>query len=1194
MQRRKWGTGVVGQAPPTVGAGAIVAFVQFKGCRTHNGMRHVELTKDVLVFARSPGDAEDTVLLSGAVVEVSACEVRVKPRHAAPLTLRLSTEEEAQRWAAELRDAAQLASRVHLRSAASVSQVQRAHGERVAQLEARVSATLHAAMARTHRINELEAVVAQGKARETRIRELEVAVEATAREAIQRAERVRELENALLDKGVNPADCASAALLEDTMRLAEQVLGSREEVVLDGGTVQGIREAVEEVRRKRPAVTEPVADLVGKLVTGLRWPLALRDRLARAEDTIKEQKAVQNATESELRELITKHDAESTKRMSAETEVAALKGQLAIAETAAMDAVDRLKCLEAETRVEEMRMLRDQRNVDAEKLKDAESEASELRRRLEDADRFAVEAQERQRELHDDAREEALHVQAADLQQERLEAEAEAKALRERLGDAEAALDEAVDRQQISEKAYREELQELKQSCATAQEQRARIAVESEGIDEALRSGEGGDASELALLREQRAETESKLRGAESRARELEHLLAEAEESLDLNSDRGRAELQERHQQEMLALHAEAVEAVQLKDQAAEEARRYSQMVETATQQRDELHEKHRTVEDSLRFMKDRHNTAEAERDLARQQTQELRRRLVDAEQGASKSKEDQRRALKEGSHEEDLRDTHAEQQDIQLQDLHNMCADAERQREEAEEQVRRLRSDLVVAQQDAQEALRRREDDLSQAHGEEVAKLAQQQRDANLKRERAEELLAAAQVAVRTAAQNEKERLEQVHWAEVNNLREQQAAAEKKAKLAESETKSLRRNLDAAKKAADDANAEQKTKLEAASRDQINNLQKSKAMSESKVHHYEEQVRSLTKRVTDAEAEAKDAQAKRKHLMDMQSTREAARDAELKKLQRRHNDAETKRVQAEDRVADLKRRVQNMEGAGDDPSAPEIGEEEASSTIANETASASTRLSNSSVRWLNVKSSGNGVSSEDVQATVQEKKKLLDERLQNAERIIFEGRMPTEPDATFDLVSGSCQLPQGVASEDSSRSSRTAATHTPMSPKPVEPQVASARGPKIWASASNKDLSRRQASAANSTAAATAPAPTAFAGGSLRVPPSATPSFTVLAPLLGRPGLPTSLLRPQQGQAQGQQPHPPLVPSSQRAQPAIPGTSLPVAGTNVSMPVGTHSGASVPRTFAQVAPLGVQSAQVRPPPAPVPAPPRR
>lgn len=610
-------------------------------------------------------------------------------------TLPLTAHGEAGRGGAEgaPSEAAQLAIQNH------TERVQKA---RIEELEARVSATLHAAVARSQRIAELEEEVRQGKKNEIRIRELELAVQETAREASARAERVRALEAELAHNGGLNNDPAANAALQDAMRTAKELLGTREDLMLDNGTIMTLREAVDEVQLSRAGVSAPIADLIGKLVVALKWPMALRERLAIAEQTVNDQKRIQDDTLKELHGMQQQKALDETGLRKAEAEVNDLRQQLAKAREVTEDAVTKLKSLETASHVEEMQLLQKQRALEATRREEAEARTRDLEARLVDANKAIAASEARNLSLLDEARTEGMQEfqrQREENEEGRRQAEEQAFALRAMLGDAQQQLDESVARQKLLREAHEEEVRrlrkqhqeieakkqqseadvrQLKERLTHAESRATRLSMEQQ---EALDSVVKPFQEDVRKLREQHDDSEQKRREVEHEAKELKKRLQAAEKSIEYAEKQSRADA---------VRSDEITRDLQNRLNAAEVAAQA-----TASQQRALLGEVH---EEELTKLQKRRAAAEQEKERALQQAAELRTHLVNVEQAAAEAATRQKIALHQ-------------QHDDELKALQKKQAAAEASKDLAELQARELRQRLAAAESATNQVGAARED---------------------------------------------------------------------------------------------------------------------------------------------------------------------------------------------------------------------------------------------------------------------------------------------------------------------------------------------------------------------------------------------------------------------------------------------------------------------------------------------------
>jgi len=812
----------------------------FQGSRQQNGPRRLLLTKDVLAIGKGIGEADESLLLSGAEVRLQGAVVLVATKHAPCLTLWLDSASEAEKWAAQMQDASQMADRVHMRSLAQVGQVQRAHQEKVAMLEARVSATLKAAVERTQRINELENLVADGKKRDFRIKELELVVEEKSFEASKQGQRVKELEAALTKKGVNPNGVSSYGALEDAMRFASQMLGNGQETLMDGGTAARLKEAVEQVQRAKPAVDAPVVELVQRLVSALRWPLALRTKLATAEQTIIEQKEIQERTYKELKVLENKSQIEGMEKKQSQAEAQSLKQKLVQAETIA-DAAKRqveeltkkyqeaLSDLDTGGKGDELSMLREQRDVEAAKRQEAEAQSQELRANLVEAERLAQEAEERMTTLSltensRDVEIERLRTQQALTEAQKQQAEVNARLIREKLATSQQALAEAVSKQKLFADAHEEEMKGLRERVEAAEVCRTNAEEDSTILSGRLAAATAqvskGTAQAQAVqhLQEEQTKQEARRREAENHAKELKELLAAAEKANTESLERQRNQLKEAHSHELRGVYDEHAKAVKEKDAAGVKA-------------------------------------------------SELRTQLAAAEKAAEQAANDQKQ-LMDAKHQEELN---------AMRDMHS---ETEKSKANAEAALEELKDKVQAAEEAAKEAVQKRQETLQGEHAKEMAKLRERNAAAEQRREQAEARVRLAENSASATASEVQDRLSAAHKEEVERIRLEQAVEEQSKnqlatelgkkrdeaeqqirdseEMAAKQTVEMSRRLATAEKAAMEASAQHQQILDDQSgRDaELQKLRDRTADAETKKREMEKQVSDLKKRLGRMETE--------------------------------------------------------------------------------------------------------------------------------------------------------------------------------------------------------------------------------------------------------------------------------------------------------------------------------------------------
>jgi len=431
----------------------------------------VSLMDDILLVGRRPGPADAQFFLSGAQVSAEDDKVTIVSRSGE--TIILYAGGHADQWAAELDGASMLVERSASATVAPASSAQaaimehqdRVKNARIAELEARVNATLTAAVQRSRRIQELEVVVEQGKEREERIKELEMLVDETTAECNSRAERIKELEG-IISTGNYAAikDEVATGILTDAMRFADEMLANREEeMMIDGSSASKLKESVERVQAGDRVLDREVAELISNLVAALRWPLVLRKRLANAESTVKEQQAVHDATlqqlhdfqkkaavgDAGLKELRDSVSASEAAQKQAEAEAKKLKGLLTKAEQDADNAVRQQREALTANHSEELRKVKELCHSAQEQGRVAQAQAAELRGRLQETERATAAADARAATA--ESRSKDAMAQASELRESLAAAEqseVEASQLRARLEKVQAAYEQASTQQQ--------------------------------------------------------------------------------------------------------------------------------------------------------------------------------------------------------------------------------------------------------------------------------------------------------------------------------------------------------------------------------------------------------------------------------------------------------------------------------------------------------------------------------------------------------------------------------------------------------------------------------------------------------------------------------------------------------------------------------------------------------------------------
>lgn len=498
--------------------------------------------KDELLIGSKPGPPEESLSLAGMEVTRHGAVLLLKPMgEEAALTLWLEDAEEAEYWADLLGCVAQ-ASDPAITQALSLGDGEIISSSKIQELESRVSVALRAAYERAARIKELEDTVEQGKDREKRIAQLEEVLHETLEEAEMRAERIEVLEWRLEQGGSN--DPAAATMLQDAMAFADQLLTEKDDQLTEDGNAQELRKAVHAVQQAKPKVDAEVAGLIQKLVTALRWPLVLRERLADAEQTVKEQEEIQEQALYEIIELQKKCDEQDSEKLAADEEAA------------------RHKQLADSSHVEELRKLQESKEEADKKRENAEERAKEFKELLEFADKAAEEAVARERsdleKSHADAVSKLRDLSdIAETQQK--EAQEHAKSLQQQL---EAALEAQSMERQPSDggDSLRQELKELRRDRQSSDAVRSEAEAQREELRSLLAAAQGrteeavADAKanlevkhvqEIKSLERQVQSAKVKEELAESQAKELKDRLVTQARAADLASVQQQANLED-------------------------------------------------------------------------------------------------------------------------------------------------------------------------------------------------------------------------------------------------------------------------------------------------------------------------------------------------------------------------------------------------------------------------------------------------------------------------------------------------------------------------------------------------------------------------------------------------------------------------------------------------------------------------
>eukprot|EP00929_Paragymnodinium_shiwhaense_P107915 TRINITY_DN74262_c0_g1_i1.p1 TRINITY_DN74262_c0_g1~~TRINITY_DN74262_c0_g1_i1.p1 ORF type:complete len:1203 (+),score=552.50 TRINITY_DN74262_c0_g1_i1:126-3734(+) len=820
--------------------------VFYEGSRRHQGERRLALNKDILGIAAQPGEAEDSLVLSGAQVSVQGECVSVDSRHARRLVLQCENAAAAEKWAAKLRDASQFAERAYMRSAAQVNTTHRRHTERVAMLESRVNATMQAAVSRQQRINDLQAALEGNKDRDHRIKELEMAVQESNREVSLKTDRVKELEAALENGGMGGAGGASMAIMDQAVSKFDLMIGDREEHMLPGSTVWQLKQAMDAVRSSNSTVPPAIAELIGTLVEALRWPMALRQRLADSERTVKEQKMLVDESKAQLEELSKRLAIDQDARRAAEEQVSSLKTLLDKAESAAEEAVSKLSSLENASHIEELQMLQEQRQKESQKRQEAEGQARELKDRL----------------------------QFIEEMLDPVMAEEQAVKLRERLRAAESSLEEAGKRQRVLDAAHEDELRNLRGKLEDSEDSQKAIAAEAADLREKLEERKAiGDVEkdqELEELRAQQKQNEARRAQLDSEMETLREALKVAEQSTDETVERHRSELVSRHGEELQKLYEQVASATDEKTRLANEAN---------------------ALREHLR--KTQALTVQSHSDT-QSKLVELQKKLEDAERRAEDAALHQKRVEDEAYAEE-------------LKAIQQKFVDAEEARNKAQSFAAELKNALTAAESSAREAAEKQVEDLKATHNRELEDLQRQravaqdrERDVESKLAELRGQLESAEGAKRDATDQSVREAEE-RRAQVQLLEGQQEVAESEKKRVEAQMLDLETRLAAAQKLAEQAQL-RTLAIDDASEKELTVLREKQAEAERRLLEAAKETEQLkadlqasveVASTTDAEAQQHQEQMRLQHeqqlealYMERQAAEEQRRHAEVLLLQ--------------------------------------------------------------------------------------------------------------------------------------------------------------------------------------------------------------------------------------------------------------------------------------------------------------------
>ncbi|CAK9002807.1 unnamed protein product [Durusdinium trenchii] len=677
------------------------------------------LFTDQVLLNSTPGEPQETFNVTGAEVTQQGAVVILQWSDSA-VTLWFENVDEAEFWGEALGFAAGVSSELAFEGS----------HEKVQELEDRVATALRAAYERSARIKELEDTIEAGKERELRIHQLEEVLHDTLEEAEARAEKIEMLEWKLESRGSDPA---ATALLQDAMDFADELLEQHSDLWTEDDSAAQLREAVQAVQQSKPDIDSDVAELIRQLVTALRWPVVLRERLADAEATMKEQEEIQEEALREIIDLQKQCDTLTAESEEQKTALAAAKEQKSLTDAA---------------HEEEMQKLKEREEAAERKRLEAEEKAKELRELLDYADQAAEEAVQRKRAELEKAHAEEIQklrhlTDVADTQQK--EAHAKAVELHEQLAAAEAAIDAraAEETEKLSAK-HQEEITSLKRQIVRAEEQRDHAKGQANSLNKQLEDSQTAKSEELDHLKEALDEAR-KLQSAdrellEERQKQDAHYVAELEE-LKRNreaSDRNRAEA-EGHLSELREMLASA-------QKRSDDAVESSKSIES----------KHAQAVVELRGMQSRCESAEIQEELAEAKAQRLKEKLMTEMQAAQ--------AADEGSKMQKLEKA----RDRELEDVRQLQREAESNRKAADARAEELRKRLEEAERRAHEAAQQQKASLDAAREEEVNNLRKQMQTAEEKVDKMEsqasqfrEKLAAAEVSLSEEAQRRRDLLE-------------------------------------------------------------------------------------------------------------------------------------------------------------------------------------------------------------------------------------------------------------------------------------------------------------------------------------------------------------------------------------------------------------------------------------------------
>mmetsp|Transcript_76022 Transcript_76022/g.180907 ORF Transcript_76022/g.180907 Transcript_76022/m.180907 type:complete len:534 (+) Transcript_76022:90-1691(+) len=437
---------------------------------THDGPRYVHVAPGVLYIGSRVHKVDDLVPLDSAVIKASGEVVTVAAKRCPLLTLNLGSEAEAVSWMNKLKDAAtpEAAPEASPKSeeASKPSEASAAHQARIEQLEKRVNATLKEAVSRAQRIQELEVQVKEGhEQRQKQIQDLKANAEQCAKDVSTKAKKVADLREQ--EKEVSEqvktheqkvatleaelaAEGTSKAALKGVLNTVQDMVTSAQEHGVEESDPILLRTSADKVQEALPKTDTAVTELMEGMASALRWPTALKKRLAAAEQSASEHRKLQDASMQQLEDLKKQFDQERIQKEEAETRAADLQKQLAIAQEAANEASEKLLALE-DTRAKETMQLKQQIEV-------AQAAADANTAKLEDA--LAV-------------KDEVMQKEIAAAEAEKSAAEAAAEDLRGRIDATRRAAANAEAQLHELQASRQDEISELKRQLAIARESMA-------------------------------------------------------------------------------------------------------------------------------------------------------------------------------------------------------------------------------------------------------------------------------------------------------------------------------------------------------------------------------------------------------------------------------------------------------------------------------------------------------------------------------------------------------------------------------------------------------------------------------------------------------------------------------------------------------------------------------------------------